>query len=122
MGGGTCSFNFESKKNWKYLPLAWKLTGANCRTFPKSNGLTTPLGRNRYCVKFKLFNSVDLTHCAPAEYWRALVAGEIISVNPTNGATQIDALLMLTTGGLDQFLPLRGALGQGGVLDLLNYL
>ena len=125
LGGGTCSFYFESRKNWKYLPLIWKMTDAQCMSFPKTNTIQNPLRDglgNRYCVKFRFFQKVSFTQCAPSAYWQALVGGEIVSVNPTNGATQIDALLMLQTGGLDQFLPLRGALGQGGFLDLLNYL
>jgi len=123
LGGGTCSFYFESKKNYKYLPLLWKLVDAQCRRFNKSslNLRSGSLGNN-FCVKFKLFNEVDFTHCAPSAYWQALVRGDIISVNPTNGATVIDAFTLLQTGGLDQFLPLRAALGQGGLLDILNYL
>lgn len=119
LGGGTCTFDFESHKNLKYLPLQWKMTNANCAEFPKSDIRN---GRNRWCVKFKLFEYVSFTHCAPSEYWRLLVQGDIISVNPTNGATVIDFVNLLQSGGLDQFLPLRSALGQGGVLDILNYL
>lgn len=119
LGGGTCTFDFESHKNFKYLPLQWKMTDANCGEFPKSDIRDA---RNRWCVKFKLFQYVSFTHCAPSEYWRLLVQGDIISVNPTNGATVIDAANLIQSGGLDQFLPLRSALGQGGVLDLLNYL
>ena len=124
LGGGTCSFSFESRKNIKYLPLIWKMTDAQCRTFEKRQPSAIVAGpaSNRYCVDFKLFGKVDFTHCAPSAYWQALVKGEAIYVNPSNGATVIDFVTMLTTGGLDQFLPLRAALGQGGLLDILNYL
>ena len=120
LGGGSCTFDFESHKNWKYLPLQWKMTDANCRDVDKSHGLFK--GNNRWCVKFKILEYISFTHCAPSRYWQELVRGEIISVNPTNGATQIDALALLQSGGLDQFLPLRSALGSGGLLDVLNYL
>ena len=124
LGGGTCSFSFESRKNIKYLPLIWKMTDAQCRSFEKRQPSAIVAGpaSNRYCVDFKLFGKVDFTHCAPSAYWQALVKGEAIYVNPSNGATVIDFVTMLTTGGLDQFLPLRAALGQGGLLDILNFL
>lgn len=96
------------------------MTDANCRDVDKSDGLFK--GNNRWCVKFKILEYISFTHCAPSRYWQELVRGEIISVNPTNGATQIDALALLQSGGLDQFLPLRSALGSGGLLDVLNYL
>ncbi len=114
-----CSFDFESKKNFKYLPLQWKMTNADCQRFGKTDLRNMP---NRWCVKFKLFEHVTFTHCAPSAYWQLLVSGQIISVNPSNGATQIDVLPLIQSGGLDQFLPLRSAFGQSGVLDVLNYL
>mmetsp|Transcript_1930 Transcript_1930/g.5427 ORF Transcript_1930/g.5427 Transcript_1930/m.5427 type:complete len:308 (-) Transcript_1930:191-1114(-) len=119
LGGGTCSFDFESHKNWKYLPLQWKMTNADCRRFGKTDIRNAT---NRWCVKFKLFEHVTFTHCAPSQYWQLLVSGQIISVNPANGATQIDVLPLIQSGGLDQFLPLRSAFGQSGLLDVLNYL
>ena len=119
LGGGTCTFDFESHKNFRYLPLQWKMTDATCSEFPKTDLRNAG---NIYCVRFKLFQYVSFTHCAPHAYWRDLVQGNIISINPTNGATVIDGLNLLQSGGLDQFLPLRSALGQGGILDILNYL
>ena len=100
------------------------MTDAECRSFEKKQPSAIVAGpaSNRYCVDFKLFGKVDFTHCAPSAYWQALVKGEAIYVNPSNGATVIDFVTMLTTGGLDQFLPLRAELGQGGLLDILNYL
>ena len=100
------------------------MTDAECRSFEKKQPSAIVAGpaSNRYCVDFKLFGKVDFTHCAPSAYWQALVKGEAIYVNPSNGATVIDFVTMLMTGGLDQFLPLRAELGQGGLLDILNYL
>mmetsp|Transcript_14965 Transcript_14965/g.38053 ORF Transcript_14965/g.38053 Transcript_14965/m.38053 type:complete len:320 (+) Transcript_14965:303-1262(+) len=116
LGGGTCSFEWYMK----LIPFKFmKPVGADCQQIPKTHiGTAT----NRWCVVFKLFGRVELTHCAPAEYWRELVAGEIIYVNPSNGATVIDVIKLAQSGGLDAIIPLRSAFGQGGPLDILNYL
>ena len=121
LGGGTCQFNFYSKWNWKFLPLKWEPRGVECTEVPKTN-LVNAL--NRWCVSFKIFRHVNFTHCAPAEYWRLLVTGQIISINPTNGATVINALNLLRSGGLDFILGnrVRAALGTGNPLDILGSL